>query len=208
MSHLTNASRRNFLFTAFAAWPLLKIEALADSCKSTVPSQEGPFYRAGAPWVTRLCRPDEPGQPLIIAGRVTAADTCKPLANAIVDVWQADAQGLYDVQNPKYKGDPTKFYLRGRMRTDAEGSYCYETIVPVNYAAGPNAMRAKHIHYKISAPGYELLTTELYFEGDNYNATDPLVKPALITPVSPFTHPQDKRRYLKGMFNVVLQKAK
>lgn len=207
MSNSTDTSRRTFLWAALAAWPLLKLEALADGCKHTVPSQEGPFYRAGAPWLTRLCSPDEPGQPLIIQGRVTAADNCTPLANAVVDVWQADAQGLYDVQNPKYKDDPAKFYLRGRMKTDADGRYQYETIVPVNYAIGNNVMRAKHIHYKISAPGYELLTTELYFEGDKYNATDPLVKPSLITPLSEFSSTREKRRYLKGTFDVVLAKV-
>ncbi len=69
-------------------------------------------------------------------------------------------------------------------------------------------MRAKHIHYKISAPGYESLTTECYFEGDKYNSTDSLVKPSLITSLPDFKHPQEKRKFLKGTFDVVLAKAK
>lgn len=198
-----NSSRRSFVYAGLAALPLFNLNVLAD-CKLTVPSAEGPFYRAGAPWVTRLCNPNEPGEPLVIVGRVTTAETCAPLRNAVIDVWQANHTGLYDNQMKEYAN---KFYLRGRMKTDAEGHYKFTTILPAAYSTG-SSMRAKHIHYKISAPGYESLTTELYFEGDKYNTTDSLVKPALITSLTDFKHPQEKRKFLKGTFDVVLAKAK
>lgn len=203
MNDSLNSSRRSFIYAGLAALPLLNLETLAD-CKLTTASQEGPFYRAGAPWLTRLCDPHEPGEPLVIVGRVTAAETCAPLKDAVVDVWQANHTGLYDNQMKEYAN---KFYLRGRMKTDAEGRYTFTTILPAAYSTG-SSMRAKHIHYKISAPGYELLTTELYFEGDKYNTTDTMVKPALITALSDFKLPQEKRKYLKGTFDVVLAKAK
>lgn len=207
MNESLNSSRRSFVYkgvyAGLAALPLLHLDLLAD-CKQTIASPEGPFYRAGAPWLTRLCNPNEPGEPLVIVGRVTAADTCAPLRNAVVDVWHANHTGLYDNQ---MKGYENKFYLRGRLKTDAEGRYTFTTILPAAYSTG-SSMRAKHIHYKISAPGYELLTTELYFEGDKYNATDSLVKPSLITSLADFKHPQEKRKYLKGTFDVVLTKVK
>jgi len=203
MNESLNSSRRSFVYTGLAALPLLNLELLAD-CKLTTPSQEGPFYRAGAPWLTRLCNPNETGEPLVIVGRVRAAETCKPLGNAVVDVWQANHTGLYDNQMKEYEN---KFYLRGRMKTDAEGRYSFTTILPAAYSTG-SSWRAKHIHYKISAPGYELLTTELYFEGDKYNTTDSMVKPSLITSLTDFKHPQEKRKFLKGTFDVVLARAK
>ncbi len=203
MNDSLNSSRRSFVYAGLAALPLLKLEALAD-CKLTTASQEGPFYRAGAPWLTRLCNPNEPGEPVVIVGRVTAAETCAPLKNAVVDVWHANHTGLYDNQMKEYVN---KFYLRGRMKTDAEGHYTFTTILPAAYSTG-SSMRAKHIHYKISAPGYESLTTELYFEGDKYNATDSMVQPSLITSLTDFKHPQEKRKFLKGTFDVALAKVK
>ncbi|HYE75382.1 MAG TPA: hypothetical protein VEF04_18705 [Blastocatellia bacterium] len=206
MNESMNSSRRSFIhkgvYAGLAALPLLNLDLLAD-CKLTTPSQEGPFYRASAPWLTRLCRPDEPGEPLVIVGRVMAADSCAPLKNAVIDVWHANHAGLYDNQMKEYEN---KFYLRGRMKTDSEGRYMFTTILPAAYSTG-SSMRAKHIHYKISAPGYEPLTTEMYFEGDKYNTTDSMVKPSLITALADFKHPQEKRKYLKGTFDVVLAKA-
>lgn len=203
MSESMNSSRRSFVYAGLTALPLLNLDIFAD-CKLTVASAEGPFYRAGAPWLTRLCHPNEPGEPLVIIGRVTAADTCTPLKDAVIDIWHANHSGLYDNQMKEYEN---KYYLRGRMKTDAEGRYSFTTILPAAYSTG-SSMRAKHIHYKISAPGYEALTTECYFEGDKYNATDSLVKPSLITSLTDFKHPQEKRKYLKGTFDVGLAKAK
>lgn len=203
MNESMNSSRRSFVYAGLAALPLLTLDALAD-CKLREASLEGPFYRPGAPWLTRLCRPDEPGEPLVIVGRVTAADSCAPLKNAVIDVWHANHVGLYDNQMKEYAN---KFYLRGRMKTDAEGRYLFTTILPAAYSTG-TSWRAKHIHYKISAPGYEPLTTECYFEGDKYNTTDSLVKPSLIISLADFKHPQEKRKYLKGVYDVGLARAK
>jgi catechol 1,2-dioxygenase len=96
-------------------------------------------------------------------------------------VWQASAEGFYDVQLP----DQTGLNLRGKFRTDAEGRYAFRTIKPSYYpipldgpvgqmliAAGRHPYRPAHIHFIVSAPGYEAVTTELFVEGDPYLDSD------------------------------------
>lgn len=203
MKEKTKASRRGFIFAGFAAIPFLKSKALADSCKPTETNAEGPFHRKGAPWTARLCGADEPGEPLVISGRVIDAETCKPLKGATVDVWQANAAGHYDNDNPNSPPDPDKFHLRGQMKTDKDGRYRFETIIPANYSGGGIiGMRAKHIHYIVSCPGYAPLTTQCYFEGDKYNETDGLVRRSLIIGLT------EKKKHKEGAFDIVLAKAK
>jgi catechol 1,2-dioxygenase len=188
------------------ALPLWKIGACAETseaCRPTVRGAGGPFYREGAPWRSKLCDASEPGEPLVVSGRVTAADSCQPLKGAVVDVFQANAAGLYDTQ---IKGlDPARFHLRGQMRTDEAGRYRFETVLPGNYTDGIE--RARHIHFRVSAPGYAPLVTECYFEGEPRNATDRLVKAPLVIRLSDFTHERERRKYHAGTFDLVLARA-
>lgn len=195
MRNRLSTSRREFVAAGLALLPFLKAEACeaAEKCSPTVRGAGGPFYREGAPWRARLCGADEPGQPLLIAGRVTAAGTCDPLKGAVIDIWQADAAGHYDNE---------RFHLRGRVRADDEGCYSFETVLPGNYSDG-GFERAKHIHYIVSAPGHTPLTTECYFEGDARNQTDQLVRSSLVIPLS-----QGQGKQLKGTFDFVLAKAR
>lgn len=189
-------SRREFVGAGLALLPFLKFEACAgaaETCGPTATGAGGPFYKEGAPWRSKLCGADEPGEALVVAGRVTAADTCAPLKGAVVDVWQADASGRYDNE---------RFHLRGRVRADGEGRYQFETVLPGNYSDG-GFQRARHIHYIISAPGYAPLTTECYFEGDARNRTDPIVRSSLVVPLS-----GGKGTQLKATFDIVLARAK
>ncbi len=202
MKEKAKPSRRGFIFAGFAAIPFLKSKAMADSCNPTETNAEGPFYRKGAPWTAQLCGADEPGDPLMVAGRVIDAETCKPIKGATVDVWQANAAGRYDNDDPKHQPDPEKFHLRGQMKTDKDGRYRFSTIIPANYNGGPIGMRAKHIHYIVSCPGYVPVTTQCYFEGDKYNESDRLVKRSLIIGL------EDKKKHKEGTFDIVLAKAK
>ena len=77
-----------------------------------------------------------------------------PLADAIVDVWHADADGNYHAAGVQYR-------LRGQMRTDAQGRYAFESIRPGHYSGRP-----RHYHFNVSAAGHVPLTTQLYFVGD------------------------------------------
>jgi protocatechuate 3,4-dioxygenase beta subunit len=88
---------------------------------------------------------------------VLTAD-CKPVAHALLDFWQANAQGQYD--NSGYT-------LRGHLFTDASGRYQVETVVPGLYPG-----RTEHIHVKVQAPNGPVLTTQLFFPGVQQNQSD------------------------------------
>lgn len=168
-------------------------------CSPTVDNIEGPYYRSQAPWKTQISPPNEPGVPLTISGVVSDTE-CNPIAGAIVDVWQANQKGSYD--NDGNNDPPNQaFHLRGRMRTNTQGQYEFKTIEPGRYLNG-DTYRPSHIHYKIYKPGYETLTTQLYFKGDPYIKSDSFVRPSLIIPLQG----NDKGR--TGTFNIVIQKAK
>lgn len=131
---------------------------------------EGPFYKAGAPDITDgiLARPGKGDSAFVLSGQVLDTDGV-PIPYAMLDVWQADSAGNYD--NAGYR-------LRGQFVTDAEGRYRVETIRPGNYDISepgdpePHEHRCAHIHVKLKVAGYPHLTTQLYFAGDEYNATD------------------------------------
>ena len=142
----------------------------------------GPFYRGGADTMPlgASIADDTPGEPVVVSGRVSALDGT-PLANALLDVWQSDSEGHYDLQVM----DASHMNLRGRFHTDANGNYLFRTIRPSFYpipddgpvgkmlrAAGRHPYRPAHIHFKVSADGYKALTTELYLNDDPYLDSD------------------------------------
>ncbi|MCJ7637432.1 MAG: hypothetical protein MUO21_08090, partial [Nitrososphaeraceae archaeon] len=125
-------------------------------CKLTESDMLGPFYKEGAPFKQRLGEGVE-GERLIITGKVMDM-RCQPLKNAILDVWQANSTGDYDNEG---------FTLRGKVKTNNDGTYLIDTIVPKEYATG-DITRPGHIHLKVGAPNQPTLTTQLYFEGEPY----------------------------------------
>jgi hydroxyquinol 1,2-dioxygenase len=142
----------------------------------------GPFYRAGVADLPQLANiaAGVPGEPVIVSGRVTTPDGA-PLAGALLDVWQASAAGFYDLQDASLG----EVNLRGRFRTDADGRYIFRTIKPAFYpipedgpvgqmlrAVGRHPYRPAHIHFIVSAEGYEAVTTEIFVEGDPYLDSD------------------------------------
>jgi protocatechuate 3,4-dioxygenase beta subunit len=139
-------------------------------CAETDTSIEGPYYKPDAPERNVLAGDTTPGVRLHLSGRVFSAASCAPLPGAHLDFWQANEAGAYD---------SVGYTLRGQFDVDAEGKYTLETIVPGRYLNG-SQYRPAHLHVKVSAPGYALLTTQLYFEGDPYNEVDPYIKDSLI----------------------------
>ncbi len=129
---------------------------------------EGPFFKAGSPERSSLLDSGVTGQKLVLTGYVLTAD-CKPVAHALVDFWQANAQGQYD--NAGYS-------LRGHQFTDANGRYQLETIVPGLYPG-----RTEHIHVKVQAPNGPVLTTQLFFPGVQDNSQDGIFNQALLVQV-------------------------
>jgi protocatechuate 3,4-dioxygenase beta subunit len=125
-------------------------------CKLTKSDMLGPFYKENAPFKQRLGEGIE-GERLIITGKVMDM-RCQPLKDAILDIWQANSTGEYD-----NKG----FTLRGKVKTNNDGIYLIDTIIPKEYATG-DITRPGHIHLKVGVPNQPTLTTQLYFEGDPY----------------------------------------
>lgn len=180
--------------------------ALLVACQPTADATRGPLYRRGAPWRTRLCPPDEPGDPLAITGTVSASGDCRPIADATLDIWQTNARGLYSnllgFENPLHPGT---FNLRGRMKSDGEGAYGFQSIVPGRYPLFWPLTRPRHIHVSVTHPQYEPLTTQIYFEGDKYNHSDPWWDESLTIRLQQHLDAQSKRVERRGIFDIALQ---
>ena len=105
-------------------------------------------------------------QPLLVYGTVYGCDCVTPLADATVDVWQANDAGVYD--NVGYT-------LRGHQFTDEAGRYELTTILPGIYTG-----RTRHIHVKVQEPDQPVLTSQLYFPDVPENASDGIFDPSLV----------------------------
>ena len=131
----------------------------------TSANDEGPFFKPSSPRRASLLEAGMPGDKLQISGFVLNA-ACKPIADAVLDFWHADHEGVYD---------NTGFRLRGHQLTDKNGGFRLETILPGLYPG-----RTRHIHVKAAAPGGKILTTQLYFPNERFNARDGLFRPDLV----------------------------
>ena len=117
------------------------------------------------------------GQVLNVMGRVLNL-AGEPIRNAKVEIWQANAYGRYTHPSDKNPAplDPN-FEGSAVLATDAEGRYRFKTIKPAAYPVGPNFMRPAHIHFQVSGR-QDRLVTQMYFENDPYNDSDPFLKSA------------------------------
>jgi protocatechuate 3,4-dioxygenase beta subunit len=112
------------------------------------------------------------GTILYLSGRVLAANGT-PVANARVEIWQANAAGRYSHPNDDNLAAPIddKFHGFAVTMTDQEGRYSFKTVRPAAYPAAPGRWRPAHIHFSVTAK-YEQLVTQMYFKGGEYNDTD------------------------------------
>jgi len=142
----------------------------------------GPFHVPGAPVLPQGAdiAGGAPGEPLFVQATVRGRGG-EAVADAEVDVWQADAEGLYDVQRTGLD------HAQGRavLRTDAEGRLRFRAVMPVAYpiptdgpvgvmlrATGRHPWRPAHVHFMIRAPGYQTLITHVFRDGDPYLDSD------------------------------------
>jgi catechol 1,2-dioxygenase len=200
MNMKNEVNRRQFLTAALVAGLGMVRPAAGAGCLVTEDNPAGPFYLAGAPFRSRLAPDGQPGERLVISGRVLAPG-CAPLAGAVVDVWHASAAGFYSGLEAPRALKPEEYLLRGRIRTGEDGRYSFDTILPGNYRVNENWVRPRHIHYIVSHPTRRSLTTQLYFEGDPNNLTDPMVKSPLIIPLKSL---KGKGAGYEGTFDIVL----
>lgn len=169
-----------FQALADAPLPFVPPAALPGTVKPTEDNILGPYYREGAPYRAKVTPLLAKGVPLLIRGRVWGFDTKKPLAGAVLDIWQADADGRYDNDDPRNPPAKGVYVNRTRVLADETGYYEFETVHPGAYKTGPDTWRPAHIHYLVRKPGYAVLVTQLYFKGDKHNAADDFIKASLI----------------------------
>lgn len=156
----------------------------------------GPFHAAALVMEmgSNIARGEEAerGEPTVARGRILDMEG-KPIEGARVDVWQSNDIGYYDLQDV----NQPEMNLRGIFITGPDGVYWFRTVKPSSYpvpvdgpvgellnAAGRHPMRPAHIHFMITAPGYENLITHVFVEGDEYLDSDAVfgVKESLIVP--------------------------
>ena len=172
-------TRRRFLVSSAAAATGLTIALpdlaagqqlpLTPECRGknelTIRQTEGPFFKPSSPFRTDLREPGLKGEAFVISGLVVTR-SCKPIGNALVDLWHADGNGDYD--NKGFRG-------RGHQFTDSEGRYNFITVRPARYPG-----RTPHFHVKVQAANRPVLTTQLYFPDDAGNARDPIFRNELV----------------------------
>ena len=179
------------LVAGFSPWQRLLAE---NALLPVTPSEgEGPFYPVEIPEdsdndLLRVIGMNEvsPGQSAYVHGTVVDRHGT-PIDGARVEIWQADHGGVY--RHPDERGKPDqRFQGFGAMVTDRAGAYHFRTLRPVPYTG-----RTPHIHYRVSAPGFDRLTTQLYVaEEADRNARDFLYK----------RHTPDERALLTSPFKV------
>jgi protocatechuate 3,4-dioxygenase beta subunit len=158
------------------------------SCTLTPELTEGPFY-FDVDSIRSDIRDDRDGVTLRLAVRVRNAESCEPIRNAVVDIWQCDAEG-------QYSGiDDDETFLRGAQVTDSSGIVEFLTVYPGWYQG-----RTVHIHAKIHLDKQTVLTTQLFFDektqravydsgpyavGDTDNDSDSIFNDALVLATRP-----------------------
>lgn len=198
---ISSPERSEFILTS----DVLGVSSLVDTLNNRRPqgatenSVLGPFYVAEEGALGAVPEIDvggdligernKDGDPASVRGVVRNTDGA-PVAGAVLDFWQNGPDGLYDVQAPEQG-----YNLRCRMTTGADGRFAFTTTKPLPYTIpldGPVARlmerarrsvwRPAHLHVRISAPGYEMLTTEMFVEGGEHLDDDAVfgVKESLV----------------------------
>jgi protocatechuate 3,4-dioxygenase beta subunit len=145
--------------------PLALTPACTDGASLTVAQTEGPYFRAEAPRKRDLAADAPNGEPLLIGGFVQDP-RCRPVADALIQLWQADETGAYDRRG---------FRLRGHQFSDEAGRWWFSTIIPGGYWS-----RTRHLHVKVQRPNGPVLTTQLYFPDEPRNQRDREFDPRLL----------------------------
>ncbi len=184
VGHITDDKRQEFILLSDTLGLSMLVSAMANRKPAgcTEATVFGPFFVEGAPAdengddVANGAR----GEPCFVSGSIKGLDG-EPVAGARIEVWQADSDGFYDVQRA---GDEAQ-RARGVLHSLADGRYHFRSIVAEPYpiphdgpvgrmlaALGRHPWRPAHLHFMITAPGYERLVTHVFREGDRYLDSD------------------------------------
>jgi len=183
--------RRAFLQragTAFVGLPVLSLSAFGCGKDRRALALFGTTEKGSdaLSWKTVLIPAGEPGTPLVVSGRVFAADGKTPVEGVTLHVYHTDARGLYSDQDGK--GGPPQPRLKGWMKTDSAGRYEFHTIRPASY---PGTRNPAHIHAKVYGAGYaERWIPEYWFEDDQLVTAEMRAKYAGLGTFSPILSPK------------------
>lgn len=183
--HMCNEWRQEFILLS----DVLGVSMLVDSINNRRPTGAtpntilGPFYVSGAPRYqngANICL-DGKGEPMVARGQVVDIDG-KPVQGAQIEVWQTNDEGFYDVQQ---KGVQPDWNLRGVFASADDGSYWFRSVKPRNYPIpndgpvgklldrlGRHPNRAAHMHFIVTAPGYEPVITHIFTPDCEYLTED------------------------------------
>jgi hydroxyquinol 1,2-dioxygenase len=184
VGHMCNDKRQEFILLSDTLGLSMLVTAMNNPTAkgSTEATVFGPFHVAGAPHYKHGedVSNGAVGTPCEVSGRVLALDGT-PIPDATIEVWQADDDGLYDVQRP----DLEQAQARGVLRSGSRGEFHFKSIVPSSYpiphdgpvgdmlaATNRHPWRPAHLHFMISAPGYKTLVTHVFRSGDRYLESD------------------------------------
>lgn len=206
---ISTPERSEFILTS----DVLGVSSLVDLINherapaATENSVLGPFYIPGSKTleVGGSTVGDNEGAPLLVEGTVCGVDG-KPIAGALLDVWGNAAHGLYENQDP----NQPESNLRFRMWTGKDGFYKFSTIKPVCYSIptdgpvgplmkkmGRHPMRPAHLHFRVSAEGYQFLTTELFESTDDYLDSDAVfgVRSSVVVPMKKIDSESEAKKH-------------
>jgi len=191
--HITDDRRQEFVLLSDVLGASMQAIAINNAAyqDATEATVLGPFFVEGAPEVELGgdIAFGAPGEPCWVEGSVSDTDGNR-LPGALLEVWECDEEGLYDVQ---YAGDRTA--ARGRLHADADGDFHFWALTPVPYpipndgpvgrlldAAGRSPMRAPHLHFLVKVPGRRTLITHIFVDGEELQRGDSVfgVKPSLV----------------------------
>lgn len=195
--------RRNFLQISLGSLIAASVAKAGELCLPTPPQTEGPFYpvedQEDKDWdLTQVKGRSRTAQGEILwIGGVVQDQECRPVAGALVEIWQACASGKYNhPQDPNTAPLDPDFQYWGKALTDTQGRYVFKSIRPGSYPAAPGWVRPPHIHYKVRKLGYLELITQLYFAGDALNGKDRILQRLSRTEQAQVVRPIEKRAHL------------
>jgi hydroxyquinol 1,2-dioxygenase len=209
VGHITDEMRQEFILLSDVLGLSMTVVELNHGSEAgeTEATVQGPFYVPGAPELPKGAMVDgnPPGNPLDVKGTIKDGKG-RPVANALIDVWQAGEDGLYSNQDP----NKPKFELRGKFRSDRDGTYHFRSVLPKGYqiptdgpvgdlmrATGRPCWRPAHLHFMVSAEGYKPLTTHLFVKGTQHIHEDAVfgVKEPLIQDFKPVGNDKYELKY-------------
>ncbi len=226
--HITDDRRQEFILLSDVLGISMQTVAVNNEAyeNATEATVFGPFFVKDAPLIENGgdIAGDAPGQPCWVEGSVR--DTAgTPVVDARIEVWEADEDGFYDVQ---YGDD--RVAGRAYLRSDGVGNYRFWGLTPTPYpipddgpvgqlltAVGRSPLRASHLHFMVTAPGYRTLVTHIFVNGDPHLSCDSVfgVKQSLVLDFEPqdaLTQTPDGRdlagsSWTRVRFDVVLAPA-